>query len=83
MLVLLLNQRVNDRLPANLPANTKVAHKTGNLDQVVNDAGIVYGPSANFILVVLGQGVDDGIATTAEARLARTLYDRFNPAPPG
>jgi len=78
MLKLLLNQQINDRLPADLPSGTAVAHKTGNLEGVVNDAGIVYGPNASFILVVLSHDADDGNATAAEAALARSLYDQFN-----
>ncbi|HLZ08302.1 MAG TPA: serine hydrolase, partial [Chloroflexota bacterium] len=78
MLKLLLDQRVNDRIPSNLPAGTAVAHKTGNLPSIVNDAGIVYGPHADFIVVFLTHDVDESFATTAEARLARRLYDVVN-----
>jgi beta-lactamase class A len=78
MLKLLLNQRINDRLPAKLPPGTAVAHKTGNLANVVNDAGIVYGPTANFIIVILSHDVDEGLAASAEAQFSRRVYDRFN-----
>lgn len=78
MLQLLLNQQINDRLPANLPPGTSVAHKTGNLDGIVNDAGIVYGPRADFIVVILSRDVDEGAATSTEAKLTRALYDYFN-----
>lgn len=81
MLRLLLAQKINDRLPAELPRGTPVAHKTGNLLGVVNDAGIVYGPRADFILVIMSSDVDDGVATATEAALARALYDRFELAP--
>ncbi len=77
MLRLLLAQKINDRLPAELPPGTAVAHKTGNLPGVVNDAGIVYGPRADFILIVMTSDADDGIAAATEADLARALYDRF------
>ncbi len=78
MLHLLLNQQINDRLPANLPPGTAVAHKTGNLDGVVNDAGIVYGPRADFIVVILSRDVDEDAATATEANLTGALYDYFN-----
>lgn len=78
MLQLLLNQHINDRIPADLPAGTKVAHKTGNLEGIVNDAGIVYAPNTTFVVVMLSQDADDGNVTTAEAQLARGLYDLFN-----
>src|SRR5262249_45209220 len=44
MVHLMLRQRVNDRLPKLLPDEAQVAHKTGNLDGIVNDVGIIYGP---------------------------------------
>jgi beta-lactamase class A len=79
MLKLLLSQHINDRIPANLPPGTAVAHKTGNLEGVVNDGGIIYGPGADFVVVILSQGADDGNATNAEAVLARAIYDLFDP----
>lgn len=78
MIQLLLGDQINDRIPANLPPNTRVAHKIGNLDGVVNDAGIVFGPKADFIIVMLGNNVDSDGATTAEAILARRVYDLYN-----
>jgi beta-lactamase class A len=80
MLSLLLNQRINDRLPANLPPGIRVAHKTGNLPNVINDAGIVYGPKANFVLVILTHDIDEAQAIAIEARLSRSLFDHFNGA---
>jgi beta-lactamase class A len=49
---LLKDQQVNNRLPQGLPAGTVVAHKTGDLDGVVHDAGIVYGPKTDYLVVV-------------------------------
>ncbi|HEX5415953.1 MAG TPA: serine hydrolase, partial [Chloroflexota bacterium] len=42
MLKLLLAQQHNDRLPLPLPVGIKVAHKTGELTDLRNEAGIVY-----------------------------------------
>ena len=78
MVHLLLDQKVNDRLPARLPPGTPVAHKTGNWPGHVHDAGIVYGPRATFIIAVLTAEVDDVAETTATiAELARAVYDYF------
>jgi len=57
MLNLLLANQVNDRLPAQLPPGTPVAHKNGELDGVLNDAGIVYGPKGPFVIAVLSENV--------------------------
>ena len=38
----LLNQQVNDRLPLLLPAGTPIGHKTGEVDSLTHDAGLVH-----------------------------------------
>ena len=53
MLTLLQAQRENDRLPAKLPAGTLMAHKTGELDGVRNDSGIIFTPNGPLVCVVL------------------------------
>ncbi|HZU06316.1 MAG TPA: serine hydrolase [Chloroflexota bacterium] len=83
MLQLLLAQRVNDRLPAQLPPGTPVAHKTGNLPGIVHDVGIVYAPGATFVIALLAaEAPEVGAVTQAEATLARAVYDYFTPAAP-
>ena len=42
--------QTNTRLPARLPEGTRVAHKTGTLDHLACDVGIVYTPAGNYIL---------------------------------
>ncbi|HLY66395.1 MAG TPA: serine hydrolase, partial [Chloroflexota bacterium] len=59
MLNMLLASEINDRLPAGLPFGTPIAHKTGDLDGILNDAGIVYGPRSVYIVAVLSQNVGD------------------------
>jgi beta-lactamase class A len=75
---LLKNQKVNDRLPQGLPAGTVIAHKTGNLDNVVHDAGIVFGPKTNYEVVVMSGGWDlPGNAPPQFAALSKQLWDYF------
>jgi beta-lactamase class A len=50
---LLKAQQINDRLPVGLPVGVSVAHKTGDLNGLAHDAGIVYAPSGNYIAVAL------------------------------
>ncbi len=79
MVRLMAQQRVNDRIPSLLPGGTIVAHKTGNLPGVVNDVGIVYGPSGPFVVAVLVDGTtDEAEATRAAADIALMAYRRFN-----
>lgn len=53
MLARLERQQVRDRIPAQLPAGTRVANKTGNLASVTHDAGIVWGKTGRPIVVVV------------------------------
>lgn len=59
MLQLLEQQEINDRLPALLPEGTVCAHKTGDLINVVHDAGIVDGEDGPIIATVLAEAVPD------------------------
>jgi beta-lactamase class A len=59
MLQLLEQQEINDRLPALLPEGTVCAHKTGDLVNVVHDAGIIDGQDGPMIVAVLTEGVPD------------------------
>lgn len=62
MIDVLLGQRYNEGIPAGLPSNIPVAHKTGWNDRLYHDAGIVF-PSgrAPFVLVVLTRGLEEEI----------------------
>jgi beta-lactamase class A len=75
---LLKDQRVNNRLPQGLPGGTVIAHKTGDLDGVVHDAGIVYGPKTNYLVVVTsGPWNAPGNAPAMFADLSRQLWNYF------
>ena len=82
---ILLNQKLNNKLPALLPRGTKVAHKTGTGSRNYNDAGIIFsGDEPLFIMAVYTENVphtlDDGRAGHAVgadivARLSREAYE--------
>lgn len=79
---LLLGQEINDLIPATLPANVPVAHKTGTLNGLRHDAGIVYGASGPYVLVVMNTGlIDTRVAYTVTPRLSLALYKYFNDRP--
>ncbi|HNX82446.1 MAG TPA: class A beta-lactamase-related serine hydrolase [Candidatus Omnitrophota bacterium] len=53
-LLLLGQQKINDRIPRKLPKDgTFIAHKTGLERHVCHDVGIVYTPRGNFLICVL------------------------------
>ncbi len=61
MLGILTAQEFNEKIPAGLPAGTRVAHKTGEITAVSHDAAIVYPPGRKpYVLVVLTRGIADG-----------------------
>jgi len=53
MIEVLKRQKINDRLPSGLPAGATIAHKTGNLEGMAHDAGIVFTPAGPRIVVLL------------------------------
>lgn len=76
---LLKGQTINNRLPQGLPAGTVMAHKTGDVFQFVHDAGIVYGPKTDYLVVVMSgpwNGVNDAPPKFAE--LSGKLYTLFS-----
>ncbi len=74
MVAILKRQRFNTAIPAGVPAEAAVAHKTGNITRIHHDAGIVYGPSP-YVLVVLVRGIDDLKQSAAlMAAISKTIY---------
>ncbi len=79
MLEVLKKQELNDRLAKKLPKEISFAHKTGNLGLVENDAGIVFSPSGDFIIVVLTESKTDPLLARAKmSQLAKAVYEYFN-----
>ncbi|OGD87025.1 hypothetical protein A2870_01795 [Candidatus Curtissbacteria bacterium RIFCSPHIGHO2_01_FULL_41_11] len=74
---LLLSQQINDRIPKYLPKNVKVAHKTGELDFVRHDAGIVYGKKADYIFVFLTDTQHPGNTPEEIAQFSKKIYDEL------
>ena len=72
---LLLSQKINDRIPKYLPSDVKVAHKTGELDNVRHDAGIVYGQKGDYIFVFLTETPAPGDTTEEIAQFSKKIYD--------
>jgi len=55
-LALLKQQKLRDRIPAQLPPETVVAHKTGLERHLCHDAGIVFTERGDYLIVVLTKG---------------------------
>lgn len=50
-------QQIQDRLARRVPETVRVTNKTGNVDDVVHDAGILMWPGGTLVVAVLTQGV--------------------------
>jgi len=60
MLNILLQQKHNSRIPAKLPQDVKVAHKTGSITGVGHDSGIVFlSDGRKYVLVLLSKNLKD------------------------
>ena len=73
MLTRLERQTINDRLPAALPKQTVVAHKTGNLEGFIHDAGIIFTPTGERIVVVMTWDAYEG-ANAFIVEIAQIVY---------
>lgn len=60
MINILLDQKFNEIIPALLPSNVKVAHKTGSITHVHHDSGIIILPDGRkYVLVLLSKDWED------------------------
>ena len=67
-------QQFNDAIPAGLPADVPVGHKTGNITRIHHDAAIVYAGKP-YVLVVLTRGLDDQKKSAKViADISRVIY---------
>jgi beta-lactamase class A len=78
MMTLLKNQQLNGKIPENLPENTVIAHKTGELNDYSHDAGIVFLPENDYIIVVLSQSDYPPGAVERIAQISKAVYTYFN-----
>jgi beta-lactamase class A len=76
MVKILMDQKFNEIIPARLPANVKVAHKTGWFKGVNHDSGIVFLPDGRkYVLVLLSKNAtDDKASINALAKISQMIY---------
>jgi len=77
LLEILRGQEFNEIIPAKLPADCIVAHKTGSITGVQHDSGIVFLPDGRkYVIVLLSKNLKD---TDAAIRMlsdvSRLIYD--------
>jgi beta-lactamase class A len=76
MLEIMHRQKFNEMIPAHLPTDVHVAHKTGWMGTYYHDAGIVFLPGGRaFVLVIMTQGFEEEQeANSFIAGLAEKVY---------
>jgi beta-lactamase class A len=78
MLDLLKAQTLNDKLPKYLPKGTVAAHKTGEIEYLSHDAGIIYTPNGDYIIVVLSESSYPLGAEERIAQISKSVFDYFS-----
>ena len=78
MLEIMQRQEDNTVISAQLPHQLKIAHKTGQLDGMYYDCGIVYGTSHDYIICMMAENVKDEPRVMYDmSSLSLTIYDKI------
>lgn len=77
MIATLFDQKFNEIIPAELPEEVKVAHKTGVITGVHHDSGIVFLPDGRqYVLVLLSRELGNFEEGTKKlAQVSKLIYD--------
>ena len=76
MLEILLDTQARSGIPAGVPGDASVAHKTGTISTVHHDAGVIYiGNRRPYFLVVLTQFPADVGRTSAVADVSQSIFE--------
>jgi len=70
MLNIFKKQKINNMIPALLPNNLIVAHKTGDWSPIFHDAGIIYKENRPFVLSVFTNSNDPSVVS----KIAKVAY---------
>lgn len=67
----------DDRIVSGVPENINVAHKIGQLDDIYQDAAIVYGKN-NYIIVILNENIKSyDLASYKLSQISKIIWDYF------
>jgi len=83
MLDILHQQEFKKGIPARLPREVRVAHKTGDISTVAHDAGVVYAPGRKpYVIAILTEWTPDvGNRSSTIASLSHAVYEHLRGAP--
>lgn len=81
MIEIMLQQELNESIPALLPSSTKVAHKTGWTGDVYHDTGIVYSDHRQpYAISIMTRGFAEDKADEAHscmATISKMIYEQI------
>ncbi|HLN14839.1 MAG TPA: serine hydrolase [bacterium] len=78
MLDIMRRQQVRNRLPLLLPPGVEIAHKTGSVSRVSNDAGVLYAPGSVCIVTVFTRDLGSDLeGAAAIGHVGRAVYDAY------
>jgi beta-lactamase class A len=78
MLGIMRRQQVRDRLPLLMPPGADLAHKTGSVTRVSNDAGVLFTPDGPCVVSVFTCDLADDLkGRLAIAEIGRAVYDAY------
>ncbi len=78
MLEIMQRQEDNMIIPAQLPHQLKIAHKTGQLDGMYYDCGIVYGKKGDYLLCLMAENIKDEAHVLYDmSSLSLAIYDKI------
>ncbi|RDY23152.1 serine hydrolase [Romboutsia maritimum] len=75
---ILKRQQVGNRLTLYMPEDVVVAHKTGDLDKLEHDVGIVYHELGNYIICILTKNLDTNKnGREVIGKISKLVYENF------
>ncbi|MPQ31329.1 serine hydrolase [Clostridium estertheticum] len=78
MVSILTHQLDDSMMKINLPTNITIAHKTGDLDFLKHDVGIVYTSKTNYIFSMFTwEAISDNYAKNLIGNISQITYDYF------
>ena len=75
---MMLDQATRYKIPRGLPEGVECGNKSGETDTIANDAAVIYGPTADYILVVLSNDwSNEDTANAQVAEISTAVYSFF------
>jgi hypothetical protein len=85
MLDAMSNNKINAMFESGVPLDTRIAHKHGWVDDTHGDAGIIFTPGGNYVMVTVLHNpvwMDYSESFPLIAEISRVVYNYYNPTAP-